>query len=337
MPDEVNAPNSRGIGLEYPAGTAASTEPSPRRRGRMLVVRGGALGDFILTLPVLSALRQAFPDTHIEVLANPRYAELAVIAGHADGARALESRGLAGFFARRGDLDRSWSEYFAGFNVILSYLYDPDLFFQTNISRVSKAQILVGPHRPDETKGEPAARQLLRPVEKLAIFDADSSPSLAPNRFRGDGPGGISASPSRLVLHPGSGSERKNWPEHHWRTLLEKWGAEGGWEIELVGGEAEGDRLARLALGLPTVRVVFNEALPLLAARIAGARLFVGHDSGISHLAAATGVRGLVLWGPSHEPTWRPHSNRFVSLRHADGLEGLTTEVVDARVREGMA
>ena len=302
----------------------------------MLVVRGGALGDFILTLPVLAALRQAFPDTHLEVLAYPKYGELAVASGHADASRALESRGLAGFFARKGELDRFWSEYFAGFNVVLSYLYDPDLFFQTNIARVSKAQILVGPHRPDETRSEHAAVQLLRPVEKLAIFDADSSPRLEAARTRALGAGEAPSDSRRLILHPGSGSERKNWGEPHWRELLKRWAGEDQWEIELVGGEVEGDRLNRLAHGLPGVRVVFNEPLPELAVRIAGARLFVGHDSGISHLAAATGVRGLVLWGPSHEPTWRPRSDRFVSLRHAGGLEGLPPEVVDARVREGM-
>lgn len=45
----------------------------------------------------------------------------------------------------------------------------------------------------------------------------------------------------------------------------------------------------------------------------------------------------MVLWGPTHEATWRPRSNAFVSLRHADGLEGLSVDVVDARVRELMA
>lgn len=308
-----------------------------RPKGRMLVIRGGALGDFILTLPVLAALRAQFPETHLELLAYPKCAELAVSAGYVDGFRALESRGLAGFFARKGELDRLWSEYFAGFNLILSYLFDPDLFFQTNIARVSKAQLLVGPHRPDESRGEHAAVQLLRPVEKLAIFDADASPRLGVARARALGAGEVPGESRRLVIHPGSGSPRKNWPEPRWRELLRRWAAEGQWEVELVGGEVEGDLLGRLAEGLAGVRIVRNEPLPLLAERIAGARLFVGHDSGVSHLAAATGVHGLVLWGPTHEATWRPRSDAFVSLRHADGLEGLSVDVVDARVRELMS
>ena len=166
--------------------------------------------------------------------------------------------------------------------------------------------------------------------------DADPSPLIPGARFRTlSGTEGTPV-PRRIVVHPGSGSESKNWPEPRWRELLERWSRAGEWLVDVVGGEVEGDRLERLALGLPNVRVLRNAPLVALAARISDARLFVGHDSGVSHLAAATGVLGLVLWGPTHEPTWRPRSDRFVSLRHANGLGGLTTDVVEARVRELM-
>lgn len=292
------------------------------------------MGDFILTLPVLAALRSAFPETHLEVLAYPRPAELALTAGYADAVRALESRGLAGFFARKGELDRFWSEYFAGFNLILSYLFDPDLFFQSNVARVSRAQWIVGPHRPDEGRGEPASVQLLRPLEKLAIFDADPAPRIPRERLRAFGWTPEPESGVRLVVHPGSGSETKNWPEASWRGLLERWDQRGGWRVDVVGGDAEEGRVERLCRGLGSTVPLVNRPLSELAARMAGARLFVGHDSGVSHLAAATGVRGLVLWGPTNEATWRPRSDQFCSLRHASGLSGLSAEIVDARVRE---
>ena len=302
----------------------------------MLVVRGGALGDFILTLPVLSALRRAFPETHLEVLAYPKPASLAIDAGIVDATRAMESRGLAGFFARKGDLDPEWSGYFASFNMVLSYLYDPDGHFRGNVARVSKAQYIEGPHRPDEPSEIHATQQLLKPLERLAIFDADATPSLAglgfPSPGLQAGEGGTNV--RRIVAHPGSGGSHKNWPEAMWRALLERLDASGGFEVDLVGGEAEADRLPRLARGLRSARCIVSEPLPSLARRIAGAAMFIGHDSGVTHLAAATGVRGMVLWGPTCESVWRPMSGRFLCLRHSDGIGSLSVDVVEGCLRD---
>jgi ADP-heptose:LPS heptosyltransferase len=295
------------------------------------VVRGGALGDFILTLPVLAALRRAFADAHLEVLGYPKPAALAVAGGLADAVRPLESRALAGFFARRGELDPEWSRYFAGFHVIVSFLFDPDEHFRNNVGSVTAAQYFSGPHRPDDGAKLHATEQLLAPLERLAIFDADPVPRLGM-------PAGVAppGAGTRLAVHVGSGSEKKNWPEEKWSELLAAWGRGTDWRIALVGGDAEGERVERLRRVLPPDRteVWFNRPLPELAARLSACAFFVGHDSGISHLAAAAGVPGLVLWGPTAEIVWRPRSDRFLTLRHADGLARLPVDVVDARVRE---
>src|SRR5688500_10847038 len=116
----------------------------------MLVVRGGAIGDFILTLPAISALRTTFPDTHLEVLGYPNVAELAKAGGLIDAFRTIEAGPLSRFFARNAKLDPAWSDYFESFNLIISYLYDPDEIFRTNAGRATKAQFIQAQHRPDE-------------------------------------------------------------------------------------------------------------------------------------------------------------------------------------------
>lgn len=314
-----------------------SIESRERRQGRILVVRGGALGDFILTLPVLAALRRAFPATHLEVLGYPKPAALAVAARVADAVRPLESRALAGFFARGGDLARDWSDYFKGFQVVVSFLYDPDDHFLGNVARVSRAQYFRGPHRPSDDTAVHATDQLLAPLQRLAIFDADPVPrlNLAPV---GVPPAGAGPEGTRVAVHVGSGSESKNWSEENWAALLGRWMRDTGWRVVLVGAEAEAGRIDRLRRVLPADRceVWFGRPLVELAAGLAGCDFFVGHDSGISHLAAAAGMRGLVLWGPTAEAVWRPRSDRFLTLRHGEGLAGLSVDVVDARVREAV-
>src|SRR6266436_1003708 len=83
--------------------------------GKILIIRGGAIGDFILTLPVFAAVRQHFPHTRLAVLGYPHIAKLALAADLAHEMRSIEAGSLSGFFARNGKLDAALEEYFASF------------------------------------------------------------------------------------------------------------------------------------------------------------------------------------------------------------------------------
>ncbi len=296
-------------------------------RGKILVVRGGAIGDFILTLPALAALRNQFPQTKLEVLGYAHIAQLAVLGGLADAVRSIEARPLAGFFARGGVLAPELSQYFAEFQIVISYLYDPDEIFQTNLARCTKAQFIAGPHRPNEQLNTHATEVFLKPLERLAIFDADPTPRLALN----------SPPPTRnqIAVHPGSGSERKNWPQEKWLELLERLLSTTNMDLLLVGGEAEGNRLQHLASRLPADRIQLVQSLALaeLALRLRSCRAFIGHDSGISHLAAAVGLPGLVLWGDTVEAIWRPKNEQVQILRGARGLHDISVPQVAEQIQ----
>jgi len=298
------------------------------RAGKILVIRGGAIGDFILTLPVLSALRAQLPQARLEVLGYGHIARLALAGGLAYEVRSIEARPLAAFFARSGELTPERQTYFAEFAVIISYLYDPDEIFQANVARCSKAQFITGPHRPDEQAATHATEVFLKPLERLAIFGADPAPRLA-----------LNPQPStlnQLALHPGSGSERKNWPEAKWAELLAALIRSTTTKLLVVGGEAEGDRLERLACRLPPDRVELARNLPLveLAGCLANCSAFVGHDSGITHLAAALGLSGLALWGETAEAVWAPRSARMRLVRAGGGLRDLPVETVRRELAE---
>src|SRR6185295_7571375 len=102
----------------------------------------------------------------------------------------------------------------------------------------------------------------------------------------------------------------------------------------LIGGEAEGGRLDRLSGVIPEARVQLARNLPLaeLAARLAGCVGFIGHDSGITHLAAAVGVPTLALWPETDEAIWRPLGGLVVVLRDPKGLASLDCERVMEQV-----
>jgi len=230
-------------------------------------------------------------------------------------------------------------DYFSEFDLVISYLYDPDEIFKTNICRCLVGQFIVGPHRPDETERTHATQVYLKPLERLAIFGADNVPRLAlvprplgAAKRSEDG----STLDGILVLHPGSGSEKKNWPEAKWAGLIQQIMATTNWDLLLIGGEAEGERLRRLAATLPPARCSIAQGLPLaeLAQRIQSGAAFVGHDSGITHLAAAVGLPCVVLWADTLEEVWRPQGERLVVLKEITGVRAISVEKVMNELRK---
>ena len=295
--------------------------------GGILVIRGGAIGDFILTLPVLAALRAHFPGARLEVLGYRHIVELALVGGLADEVCSIEARALAGFFADGAILAPEWESYFGQFDIILSFLYDPEGTFERNVRRCGKGQFIAGPHRPNEREPVPATEVFLRPLQRLAIFEADPVPAL---RLDSALVKSQVALQGTLALHPGSGSERKNWPESHWAKVLDGLLDRSSRKLLLVGGEAELERCHRLAARVPPDRLhrAIQLPLPELAARLANASMLIGHDSGISHLAAALGIEVLILWGETAEAIWRPQGPRVRLLRSARGLNNLDPAAV---------
>lgn len=292
-------------------------------KAKILVIRGGAIGDFILTLPAIAALRQQFPHTHIEILGYQKIASLALQSRLVDQVKHIEARALAGFFASRGEPCEDLRDYFSEFSIIISYLYDPDEIFRTNIARCSPAQFIQGPHRPNENETIHATNVFLKPLERLAIFDADHVPVLRIEC-------GMVRSLSTIALHPGSGSESKNWPEDKWSEFLAILARTTDLKFLLVGGEAEGTRLNRLVSGLQAGRfeIADNLLLPELASRLQGCTAFVGHDSGITHLAAALNLPCLVLWAHTEQSVWRPLGRSVTIIQEPAGIQALAANRV---------
>jgi len=115
--------------------------------------------------------------------------------------------------------------------------------------------------------------------------------------------------PPVLAIHPGAGSRAKRWDAAGFVQVGEWWREMGGGVLEVAGpAEAEDPPL----LGSPIVR---DWPLADLATVLGRAALYLGNDSGVSHLAAAAGAAGVVLFGPTDPHRWGPLGARLVALR----------------------
>jgi heptosyltransferase-2 len=288
---------------------------------RILVIRGGAVGDFILTLPALKALRDACPHAHIEILGYKHIAGLAENRFYAQAVRSIEYGPLSRFFARDSELPAELANYFASFDLIVSYLYDPDRVFENNLRRCGVENLLCGPSKIVEKAGH-AARQLARPVKDLGIRVADLSekvfPSIEDRQFASDFVRPLQQ--PFIVIHPGSGSKEKNWPLENWIALFSKADdfSTSGKRPSLVVISGEGDKSQTEQLEREwknrDVRFAKNLPLPQLAA-VLERSIFIGHDSGISHLAAAAGANCILLFGPTNPDVWAPGNQNVQVLR----------------------
>ena len=211
---------------------------------------------------------------------------------------------------------------------MISYLFDPDGILEANLRRAGVRQIVHGPAKI--RTGSSASRQLALPLQRLGVEINDYVPKVFPSGQDHEfGRNFLAGMDSPFVaLHPGSGSVTKNWPLARWIELGDQL-LGSDLQLLIVGGEADQFQLATLQNHWSEARARFanNLSLPHLAAVLADA-LFVGHDSGVSHLAAAAGANCVLLFGPTDPTVWAPAGENVRVIRAPDS--DLTKLPVDA-------
>jgi ADP-heptose:LPS heptosyltransferase len=116
-----------------------------------------------------------------------------------------------------------------------------------------------------------------------------------------------------LALAPGSGAREKNWPDVFFRLIADWWRQRTSGTVVVILGPVEEERGADRALTHGAV-VARHLSLSQLVALLARADLYLGNDSGVSHLAAALNVVSVVLFGPSNVKQWAPRGQNVTVL-----------------------
>lgn len=284
---------------------------------RILVLRGGALGDFLVTLPLLARTRAAFPGARVELVGNREAAAIGVDAGLLDAVHSQhDARWLA--LGLDAPLPAALREWLGAFDLVVNFWPDPD----GTLAR----RFPVGPHQVFLARGAlPASAPAA--AHYAGILDALGAPPVPPYYALAETDPGART----IVLHPGSGSPRKNWPLDRWRPLAAWLRATHSNPVLALAGPAEPPAAADLGVS------VLAGALPEVIAALRGAVLFLGHDSGISHLAAACGVPSILLFGPTDPARWAPPAPHVRVLQRGTALAEISLAEVQAAVGRALA
>jgi heptosyltransferase III len=275
-------------------------------RPRILVVALRRLGDVLLTTPLIRSLRRAYPDARIEMLVFADTA--AILAGNPDidrvitcpaRPRAGDGVALARALFRRYDL------------AITTQAGDRPSFFaivagKTRVGVTEERVIgrlkgmLLHRHIPMRTDLHRVEETLqlagligIEPVAEVVVPRAQHFADAPPQPY--------------AVLHAAPFFRYKQWPTSGWRAAAEHLRVRG-LVLAATGGPSAEERAYLDAVWSGVEIRRFDGALswPQLGTLIAGARVFLGPDTSVTHLAAATGCPTVALFGPTDPRRWAP-------------------------------
>lgn len=296
------------------------------------VIRAGALGDFLLGLPALTALRWRYPKMKVTLVGPMPPARLALWDRVAHEVCDFGSDALAPVFAG-GPLPA----FLAGVDLAVVWLRSADEVAKALRASGTRTCVASPPFPP---AGEPmhVAEWLAQTLQPLGVTLAsawDSAPWLqtpAEGRARAlQWKNAVLGAKRYVVLHAGSGSPRKNWPVEHWATVAGQLLKRPDLGVILPCGPADEATVQQLVAALTREghkeRLVLASGLDLevLAGLLVGADLFLGNDSGVTHLAAAVGAPVVSVFGATDPDVWRPRGPRVRVLggARASGRDGV--------------
>jgi ADP-heptose:LPS heptosyltransferase len=264
----------------------------------VLICHRGALGDFILTWPALLLFRKHFPGHRLFGIGRPDYMKLAVRLGILDGFHDSESASLLGFFGegilpcevRRPEKAFLW-------------LKDAERTAALLHSN-SKFEAIPMPPFPSGY-GNVSEFHLKGMIEYLRTGDPPDPIRLIPEYTFPE--------KNILLIHPGSGSLKKNFPPIFYLDIAKFAEENYGTAVRFILGPAELERGA--ASSFPSKSVISPEDTSSLADVLGGVRLFIGNDSGVGHLSAFLGTPSMILYRHTDPATWGAVGRKVTYLK----------------------
>jgi heptosyltransferase III len=263
-----------------------------------LIYHSGGLGDFLTALPAVRAWRLGHPQESAVLLGKPSHGTVACCSGYFDEVWDVGSASHAWLFGTETAVSENTRSMFSQFTAAVLFA-SPDSPIANRLSSAGVRKLYSQAPFPESRT--PAALYHLSLFPGLTRLLDHFGPIIRSDPgYRKDALDLLEGVDDYIIIHPGSGSRIKNWPFEHFNAVARECRCRG-FKIVWIYGEAEID--------LPTPTgdlVVRNALLPVVVHLLEMSSAYIGNDSGISHLAAATGCRSIILFGPSDDAVWAP-------------------------------
>jgi lipopolysaccharide heptosyltransferase III len=304
----------------------------------------GGLGDLLVAMPSMACLRRTLGGRRLVLVCRGEYGGLFIDSGIADEVVPLEGREASFLFrgagapprvrAGNGALAIGWTQVSSRSGI------------ETALQVLGIRTVLIS--APDPPLREPLSRSYF--ADTLAAFPGPGGvpPDFGECSRLHSEKGGMAAARARLgneipwdgafaVIHPGSGGTAKVWPFERFLEISRRLQG-AGFPGAFISGEAEecvaiSGRLERETLP-PGWTWIRKPPVLAVAGLLAGASLYIGNDSGITHLAAACGTSVTALFLEKNVPAWAPYGRSVVLA--AESLSDIDTETVWASLLKNL-
>jgi heptosyltransferase-3 len=294
---------------------------------RGVILQPGAIGDCILTLPLAELMKETVCPGGVDIIGHTEY--LGMLPGRScvDAVRSLDSISLHRLFAGEKDFELADGDplimAFAGYSWIASFLGEPDSHFEKNliftVNCSNSAEVITLAMKPqDEHKIHISDFYRKQFVEQNELLNEEhnsaiSMPLIRPtsaDKLRGMeilAENGVMPTTKAIIMHPGSGGAHKCWHLDNFLAVARMLEKEGMDSVFLLG-PAEAERFSEPAIAeiRAAGKLLTNLSLAEVLSILGCSRGYIGNDSGITHLAAAVGIRTVVVFGPTDPAIYAP-------------------------------
>jgi ADP-heptose:LPS heptosyltransferase len=276
----------------------------------ILTIHPGALGDVLLARPAMQALQRAHPRHALGLLAGGEVARLLKASGEAAETFPLESEALASLLAGPASVRHALRDWLNRCDLAVAWMDDQEGCLEATLRAFGIRSVIVcSPNRAGRT-----VHQTSRYVETVReVVKAVETPRMIalPHPYRQAGRErlaslGHGGNRPVVAVHPGSGSPHKCSDPSLLAAVADALCADGC-GVFLIGGPADDPILVRASEACRTSPLIVQGLDQVSAAGVlANADLFVGHDSGLTHLAAVLGRPTVAIFGPTDADRWAP-------------------------------
>lgn len=287
---------------------------------RLLIIHPGGIGDVLLALPAIRGLRTCHGADEVGLLAARQAGELLRDCREIDTVFALESGGLADLLSGTAPERSSLLTWLRECERVQCWMADRNGELALALAKQGVREMVIssatagvsdGRHQSDRCLATAACGKGVSGAERpLCITEC-----MRANAQRALEQAGVPHDRPYAVVHPGSGSLHKCCPPSVLAGVLD-WLMTKGFIPMVVEGPADEQQINALRAQWPQrLHLLRNCELSTLAGIMTSALLYVGHDSGITHLAAALAVPTIACFGPTDEARWGPRGRSVTIVR----------------------